>query len=279
MTENKILYNDPDQIITNLKGNIAEYFINILGSKKTEIERKIISWEAEIEKAIQEFNTSFAKEKWSIYEKMPNVFKDNVFPKLWTVGAALRNPDPDLINYRVRYKNISPRDLFNSFKNIYSKSEEYVNTYGRQIDFNKIDKIEDLKQDFFSEEDMILTGVIGFGVRSEFLFKAFPSIFSLMTRRSHWSMYFITNSEEFIFMEKGWGKYNGSFRYSNQFTYEYDRFNYYSNVITNMLIEYLNTFEIRIKNDLRFGYINYFISECFDKNKDVYEALHEWREI
>jgi len=279
MLENNVDYSNTSLIVNSLNSNLNKYFDLILGSNKNDIAKKIQKWENEIHTELTEHLQLFQKGKWNIYEKMSNVFKDKVFSKLFTVHAALTDPNPEMVKYKVSYSNISPFELFNSYKHIFTKTENYIETIAQNINFDEITKVEDLCQDFFNEEDMILPGVIGFGIRSEFLHKAFPEYLSLMTRRSHWCMYFITGSEEFIMQEKGFGKYTGKFRYSNQYTYEYPRFNFYCNIIFKNIEQYLLKYGIELKKELRFSYVNKFISESFKQKEDLFNMMHEWRKV
>lgn len=277
-TIKEILYKETQLLINDIDGSIDKFLLKIIGESNEVILNTIKRWETEIEEDLSAFNVAFNKKRWKLFQKIPINFRDNVFTTLWTVGAALRSPDPELARYKLAYYNTSGVEIFNTYKNIVNEVEDYIKDEFNDIDLLEIRSVDDLKQDFFHRESMHLTGVIGFGIRSEFLHKHYPHIFSLMTRRSHWGMYFLTSAEEFIQMEKGYGKHSGEFRFVNQYSYDYPRFNFYSLYISHVIFDYVHgKTNIKLNEELRMAYANYFISNIFAMNKPTYQLYNEWR--
>jgi hypothetical protein len=274
----EILYKDTSRITSDIDENINRFLLKIIGEEEETILNTIRNWETKIAEDLATFNVAFNKKRWQLFQKIPTNFRDNVFRTLWTVDAALRSPDPELARYKLAYFNTAPIEIFNTYRNIVEKVENYINNDFEEIDFSNIESVDNLKQDFFHNENMFLTGVIGFGIRSEFLHKHYPHIFSLMTRRSHWGMYFLTSAEEFIQMEKGYGKHTGEFRFVNQYSYDYPRFNFYSYNISQIIFEYVHQkTNIKLNKEIQMAYANYFISEIFQINKSTYQLYNEWR--
>lgn len=277
MEENSnIIYNSTDYIVSKINENIDDYLAEVIGNTQQKVKNKIASWTTKISDDIIEFQGFLGKEKWKIFEQFPQVFKDNNFKKLWTVNAALTTPDPELKRYQDAYNNMPGEDMFKKFKEIVLRAEKYFVEIGTSLDYYTVKSVEDLQQDFFNDEEMFLKGVIGLGIRSEFLLKFFPATFTLMTRRSHWAMYILTNSEEFILQQKGYGKYRGKIRYVNQFQYDYPRFSFYNIIVLEKLIEYCQKFDVSIDEKYRFGYINLLLSDIHEFKKDAVEELKKW---
>lgn len=205
-------------------------------------------------------------------------FKDNIFAKdLWTVKSALKNAkfDEELKKYRDQFLKTSAAEIFITVKDILLKTSEYVYSIAKNINYNRISDIKQLKIDYLNDENMLLTGVIGLGIRSEILHKLYPGNFALMTRRSIWGSYFLSSeAEEFIKDEKGIdGKKQ---RTSHNWEYEYDRFLFYNNFVGNLLENKFNKYDIKMKQNLRFGYVNMFFNKVSDMHKTEIDSLFQW---
>jgi hypothetical protein len=120
---------------------------------------------------------------------------------------------------------------------------------------------------------MLMANVIGLGIRSELLHRIYPGVFPIMTRRTLWGTYFLTKEAEFVVDENR----DGKSRTSHQWNYEYERFCFYSNFLMNIMEYYLKNHNIRIKDELRFGYINLMLVEYAKKYKDEINKLYTWK--
>ena len=219
----------------------------------------------------------FDEDNEEVYEYQE--FKDTIFSKqLWTVSSALKTRDPELERYKEQFLRTPAKDIFVTTLNILKGAEEYMNCSASSIKFHALRNIEELRYSFLDKEGMLLTGVIGLGIRSEILHRLYPSHFPIMTRRSLWGMYYLTKElDEFVVDSP---PFEGMFRTEHNWNYDYPRFSYLNNFICNLLedkIKKLCNFDL--KPSLRFGYVNEFLVKINEQHKYEIEKLTEWRYV
>lgn len=252
--------------------------IRVKKDNKKEIEslkEKIKKMETEVQvyksECFQYFNAGMIE----TMDADKGAFKNNIFgEKLWTVSSSLHDmSNPELDRYRESFDNATPTEIYLCVKHILEETKNYIENVFPRINLRSIQNIEDLKLDYLNEEDMLLTGVIGLGIRSELLHRMYPSVFPIMTRRSLWGMYFLTSENEFIVDEN----YQGKSRTSHEWNYDYARFCFYTNFLTNIMESYLNKYKINMNMEIRFGYLNLMLVEYSAKHKTEIAELYKWK--
>lgn len=205
-------------------------------------------------------------------------FKNQIFPKiLWTVKAATTNPDPDLELYKIHYADSNPQDILDTVHTLLVKLETYIQNTANHIRYSKIRTSKDFQLKFFMEDDVILKGVIGNGIRSEITGRLHPQFLPMMTRRNGWGMYFLSGElEEFVLTDNK-NRDGIPFR-RTQFNWEYDyaRFTFFANHIQLKLEELFENEKIYINPELRFGYTNWFLGKISAFNKKKISDLTRW---
>jgi hypothetical protein len=102
-----------------------------------------------------------------------------------------------------------------------------------------------------------------------------PDLLVHLTQRSLWAMYFLCESaDEFITIEKK--SREAQIRVSHNWQYPYDRFTFLMNTLFNDLITWFGQYDLSLKPELRFGYVNMFLSAISDLHKKDIRMLHEW---
>ncbi|MEH6957587.1 hypothetical protein [Neobacillus drentensis] len=289
-------YNEVSYITKKIKSNFPIYWVQIFGivdqgvfapngmriskNNKEEIKmvKKLIAkWERDIRDYHESFIPLFDLDMFDDYndEKYEfQEFKDIFAKELWTVRGALRSFDPDLDLYKSKFHHTPGEDIFNTVRDILTETNDYMKNVAKKVDFKRVKSICDLRLDYLDENSMFLPGIIGLGIRSELLHRVHPSQFSIMTRRSGWAMYYLTDEcDEFVIDEEFDGKHRTSFFWE----YEYDRFSLYCNLIFNLLEEKLKKYDISLNPKYRFGYVNLFLNEIFTKHKEQASFLNKWR--
>jgi nucleoside 2-deoxyribosyltransferase len=272
----KVLWGEVFGIIES--GDLQIGNLSFKKDNKEEIKRlkeKLATMEAEVEAYHKSCQENFNEEGIMALEDDKGAFKDEVFAKeLWTVRSALTDmSNRELDRYRDSFENATATEIFDCILNIINQTREYVLNVFPKINLKTIKNIKDLKLEFLSEENMTMVGVIGLGIRSELLHRLYPNVFPIMTRRSLWGMFFLTNEDEFV-IDENW---NGKSRTSHQWNYEYERFCFYNNFLTNLMESYLLRHKIKIKPELRFGYINLLLVEFSKKHKEEIAELYSWK--
>jgi hypothetical protein len=240
------------------------------------LQHEITRWEQEIIAYCEKLQKAFDSRKMQFFATNPNEFKSKAFRnELWTVSAALKTPDPELARYKKEYASVSAAVILESVKTIIERARAYSD---RSINYDAIPNISGLGMEFLNEDEMFLKQVIGFGVRSEILHRMFPAKFPVMTQRTLWAMYFMTDrASEFIKIDHK--TRSGTMRVSHNWQYDYARFTFFNNYISNLLQDEMKRFGITLKPELRFGYVNLFLVELAKLFKDDIKVLHEWAEI
>jgi TIR domain len=282
MAEKEKEYCPINDLIVEMSSKAWKYFEQMFvlennNLTKENLKSKKENWEKEIEIYHSTFEGKFKPSKMEIYEGYLEDFKNNIFGKeLWTVKSALKTHDPDLARYKRDYGDANAGDLYNTINGILTETHEYVRT--NKIDYLTIKEIAELHLDYLNEEEMFMKKIVGFGIRSEILHRYYPANFSIMTQKSLWAMYFICDSaNEFITIEHQ--NRNGIMRVSHNWQYPYDRFTFLMNALANQFILWLSKYDIAIKPQYRFGYINMFLSSINDIHKADIKLLHEWVEF
>jgi hypothetical protein len=276
-------YNDIPLIVKEVKERAFKYFQKLfitdddLTTKKR-LAKVAKDWADQIEEYQNSFIKKFNPDKMDIYEDQLEDFKNNVFAKqLWTVKAALKTPDPDLARYKKDFRNADPIEVFDTVNGILNAAHSY-NEYTQNINYGNLSEVSELKMNFLNEENMFMNKVIGFGIRSEILHRYFPAVFPIMTQPSLWAMYFICeNNHEFITIERRVRE--SRIRVSHNWQYPYDRFSFIMNVIANELFDWFEKYGLKLNHNLRFGYVNMFLSSISDLHKQDTKLLHEWVDV
>ncbi|MCB9211523.1 MAG: hypothetical protein H6609_19335 [Ignavibacteriales bacterium] len=239
------------------------------------LKKKISKMKEEVSVYRDECHKYFNPDILERMERDLDAFKNNVFGnKLWTVHSALHDmSNKELDRYRDSFENATAKEIYEHVKYILQKAKDYVENVYKTINYKTVQSIDDLKLDFLYDENMLLAGVIGLGIRSELLHRMYPAVFPIMTRRSLWGMFFLTDESEFV-VDETW---DGRSRTSHQWEYEYDRFCFYSNFLTNIMEVHLNKYKITIDPVMRYGYLNLMLVEYSRKHQKEADELYRWK--
>jgi hypothetical protein len=274
-------YSEISSVVKEVKSKSFEYFQKLYVTDNIALTTiKLSSVAEQWSEKIYDYHRSFTKvfnpEKMDLYEDFLEDFKNKVFAsELWTVKAALKTPDPDLARYKKDYRDANTLDIFNTVNGILNAAHFYSNEVSKHIDFNSLSHVENLQMNFLNEDNMFMNKVIGFGIRSEILHRYFPALFPIMTQPNLWAMYFICESNnEFITIEKRTRE--KKMRVSHNWQYPYDRFSFLMSVISNEIFKWFKTYGVDLDSNLRFGYVNMFLSSISDLHKSDTKLLHEW---
>ena len=275
-------YKDIDVVSSEVEARAHQYFndIFVTDGKKEKTRRNLVDMQKIFEEEIIEYHTSFMKHfnprKMVAHEEYLEAFKYAEFAQnLWTVAAALKTRNPDLAQYKKDFRDADNEEIYDTVDRILKVAHKYVADDAKSINYDSINKEEELKLGFLDEKGMNLVKIIGFGIRSEILHRCEPAHFPIMTQKSLWAMYFICDSDtEFITVEnKGRPK---RMRVSHNWQYPYGRFTFLMNIIANGLFKWFGEYGVELKEELRFGYVNMFLNTISALHDEDIKLLHEW---
>lgn len=300
MTSNdEINYKEIDFIKSKIDENFPNYFDKVFnlsideslqasgikvkklkGNDEKKVSSIIKSWEKDTNDYQESFNKIFSPQKLVLYEDFLDDFKNKQFRfNLWTVKAAMSTKDPDLARYKKDFAEVLAEDILGTLKIILASSTQYIEQNVTNINYDKLETVNELELDFLNEPELSLKKIIGFGIRSEILHRKYPAHFPVMTQRSLWGMYFLTSLEkEFITIEEK--KRKEITRVSHNWTYDYARFTYYNNYLFKLITNKLkNDFNLEVNPGIRFGYCNMFLTEVANQHKSQIKDLHQWTDF
>ena len=277
------VYKALEPIVAEMNSKALKYFeqlfkVDYQSMTKAKIKLTIQSWESEIQGYHGATKEKFNPSKMEIYEDYLEDFKNNVFGKeLWTVKAALKTHDPDLARYKKDFRDADAVEIFETVNSILNATHKYVQNDVLSINYQNIESIEKLKMQYLNENEMFMNKIIGFGIRSEILHRYYPANLPIMTQKSLWAMYFICDSaNEFITIEQR--NRQGIMRVSHNWQYPYDRFTYLMNELANQISQWFEEYDLKLKPQYRFGYVNMFLSAIQESHKSDIKLLHAWVE-
>lgn len=280
----KIMENDYkalEPLLAEMKTKASKYFEQLMKVEnealvKFKLSAVLEEWNDEIETYRDQMISKFKPEKMSLYEDYLEDFKNNVFGKeLWTVNAALRTRDPDLARYKMDFRDANAEEIYDTVDGILSATNEYVSNETSSINYSNLTEIESLKLDYLNDGEMFMKKIIGFGIRSELLHRLYPAHLPVMTQKSLWAMYFICDSaNEFVTLEQR--NRQGIMRVSHNWQYPYNRFTFLMNTLANELDKWFGAYGLKLKAELRFGYVNMFLEKVHISHRSDITLLHSW---
>ncbi len=230
--------------------------------KAKQLQVTIRKWEREITKYTKEFNEQIR----DVFDQSAQTFKNELFAKyLWTVeGSLSKTWDRELDDYRQAFYAHDEGDIQNTVGRIVEAAEDYIHHPPTKVRQQKVAQPEDLELIRVCNSTTRIKVVIGYGIRSEILYKFNPQYFPMMTRRSIWGLFFLANEADELVRDDETDK---GFRTKHNWEYDYARFTYYNNKIFDLLKHYCAQHKVKLNESIRFGYVNEFLIEIHKTHK------------
>ncbi|QIB26843.1 hypothetical protein [Caloranaerobacter azorensis] len=228
----EICYDDDhiQQVLAEIKANFYDYFEKFLeteaGNKITRIEfdklssefgctniritkkkinkakvlKQIIDESIEMfERDRQKYLDILNEETLEEYEDDPSNFKNSVLRnECPIIRLTLQNKKAkELDKYRYEFRCSEPNELLKVVKNLVSFANKYMKNIYDEDKYESITKFKELKLSELDTEDYTVFGVIGGGIKSHFLYKLYPAVFSNRSREAIWALWYLTNKKTF----------------------------------------------------------------------------------
>jgi hypothetical protein len=217
------------------------------------------------------------KDAISEFEDDPAHFKNTILRNQCPIiHHTLQNRlAKELDRYRVEFKIADPGDLLRVVKNITEFARNYYENYYDSKKFEKIDSPTDLNFSELQEEDYIVYGVIGGGIKSHFLYKLYPDIFPNRSREAIWALWYLTSKKTFDCVEDSeFLMINTKLNITQQnYFYPYDLFGFYALEIYKMLKTEALKNAVKIKSEFRFILVDAFLSYISKSHIDEIDFL------
>ena len=287
-----------DDYVVSENGNLSdELDISSLAEKfkiSTKAKKKEVNKKDNLSRIIGEAINHFEKDRNKYidlldietleeYETDTSYFKDTILRNQCPIiQHTLQNKKAkELDKYRYEFNASDPTELLETIKNITIFSDKYKNEISQSIDFNKIEYVDDLHISELEEEDYIVFGVIGGGIKSHFLFKKHPDLFAYRSREAVWALWYLTSKKKFGC------KQDSEFLMINlkdnttqqNYFYPYDLFSFYAVQILKLLKTEYSKIGLNFDEKYRFVIVDSFLSFIAQKHiseiKELKKKLKE----
>ena len=133
------------------------------------------------------------------YKHDVNSFKNTVLKnQIPIIRKTLQNKQAkELDKFRAAFNAAQPGHLFEVTSNIIKLANEWKNDWYDAKEFEKIENCDDLGYYDLDEEGYTAFGVIGGGIKSEFIFKLFPEMYPSRSREAVWALYYLSSKKKF----------------------------------------------------------------------------------
>ncbi len=264
--------------------NLAKHFGTTPPDKKKKdrgqlykniINQSIDDYEKDRQKYLEILNLDKLEE----YKDDPSFFKNTVLKNQCPViHATLHNKSAkELDKYRREFRGSDPNDLLSVVSNITNFAIDYCKTKHDESIYESIDDIESMQLSELLNEDYIVYGVIGGGIKSHFLYKMYPNIFPNRSRDAIWSLWYLTSKKKFKCKEDSeflMIDVKNSVTQQNYF-YPYDLFSFYALKIYLLLREEAIRENVEIPIGYRYVILDSFLSYVAQQHLDEITVLKQ----
>jgi len=159
------------------------------------LKETIADFEKERQPYLDILNLDSLKEYKKDVGSFKNTYLRNQIP---IIRKTLQNKlAKELDKFRISFKTSDPGDIFEVTYNIMKLANELKEDWYNQKDFEQIDIFEELPFKGFDDEGFTVYGVIGGGIKSQFLYKFYPEMCPNRSRQAVWALYYLSNKKRF----------------------------------------------------------------------------------
>lgn len=233
----------------------------------------------EFEKDKAKYETIFDEESLDEYEDNPPYFKSTVLRnECPIIHATLHNKRAkELDKYRYEFNISDAGDLLTVVRNLFNFATEYEEEFYDEEIYDEINDYEDLQLSDLDTDDYTVYGVIGGGIKSHMMYKAYPALFPNRSRDAIWALWYLTDKKVFncrqdseflmIDIEK-------SITQQNYF-YPYELFTFYAHQIFQLLNKKAKELDVYLDPSYRYVYVDSFLSFIAEQHEEEINFLKQ----
>lgn len=213
------------------------------------------------------------------YKHDVNSFKNTVLKnQIPIIRKTLQNKQAkELDKFRTAFNASQPGHLFEVTSNIIKLANDWKNDWYDGKEFEKIENCDDLGYYDFDEEGYTAFGVIGGGIKSEFIFKLFPEMYPSRSREAVWALYYLSSKKKFGCKEDSQFLMINADEGTTQqnYFYPYGLFAFYALRIYYRLKELYAKHGISLPIEYRFVAVDNFLSFVARSHQDEINVLKQ----
>lgn len=185
-----------DMVLAAIRDNFPAYFATFALTAKKALKTAVVDWQEEQ----PDYEKFLSPDSLEEYEDDPGSFKAGIRSRCPIIRRSLNSPASDMKRYKIAFKLAAGADLLRASKNIAAFGREYMESFDDGTHEATAD-VADLGLGDLLEEDYIVYGVIGGGIRSHFLYSLYPNAFPNRSRSAVWALYFLSGKSDFGFKD------------------------------------------------------------------------------
>jgi hypothetical protein len=213
------------------------------------------------------------------YKHDVNSFKNTVLKnQIPIIRKTLQNKQAkELDKFRAAFNAAQPGHLFEVTSNIIKLANDWKNDCYDGKEFEKIENCDDLGYYDLDEEGYTAFGVIGGGIKSEFIFKLFPEMYPSRSREAVWALYYLSSKKKFGCKEDSQFLMINADEGTTQqnYFYPYGLFAFYALRIYYILKELYAKHGISMPIEYRFVAVDNFLSFVARSHQDEINVLKQ----
>ncbi|MDN4493085.1 hypothetical protein [Ureibacillus aquaedulcis] len=203
------------------------------------------------------------------YEDNPAGFKSALSKDCPIIRGTLNSPAKELDKYKYEFRISNPNELLTVSQNLAT----FANSYAEEcegFEYDSIETLEDLGFESLDTEDYSVFGVIGGGIKSQFVFKLQPAYFPYRSKEAIWAFWYLTNKKTFGCEEGSqFLMINVEKSLTNQnYFYPYELFSFYAYQVYLLLKKEAEKNSVYIPEMYRYVLVDQFLSFIAKKHEE-----------
>lgn len=261
----------PEDQVKKLAENFGSDGIAKVRKKDTELVLKRIIADGidKFEKDRNSYIELLDEEALEEYEDNPAGFKSALRKDCPIVRGTVNSPAKELDKYKYEFRISNPNELLTVSQNLAS----FANCYAEECEdyeYDSIEALEDLEFKLLDTEDYSVFGVIGGGIKSQFLFKLQPAYFPYRSKEAIWAFWYLTNKKTFGCEEGSqFLMINVEKSQTNQnYFYPYELFSFYAYQVYLLLKKEAEKNNVHLSDKYRYVLVDQFLSFIAKKHDE-----------
>lgn len=245
---------------------------------------------ASYEKEAQKYRRVFDQRALDEFHDDPNAFKQALTRDVPIIANTLRQRRAELREWQIHFRGARANDLLEVFSNVVDFVAWWSDDHpaGRYAKLN-VPTAFDLDP-LDSDESMLITNVIGMGIKSVVLYHLDPERFPPRGRLGLYGLYFLSGKEhfdlpsessEFLMVNDTAPAPDGSIIMEHNFYYPYGLFSLYALRVFRWINERAETIGLTLNRPMRYVYVEQFFETVCAQHVDDMKTMraHERFEI
>lgn len=245
----------------------------------TEILRRLLRESiVNYEKDRQSYQDILNLEALEEYKHDVNSFKNTVLKnQIPIINKTLNSKAKELEKFKIAFKHSQAGDFFRVTFNIVKLAYEWHSNWYEEDKFEEINTCDDLEYYELDGDEYIVYGVIGGGIKSQFIYKLFPEMYPNRNREAIWALYYLCNKQRFGCREDSEFLMINTKEGTTQqnYFYPYSLFAFYALQIFKKLRVLYSEHGIILPNEHRFVAVDSFLSSVAKIHQAEIDSLKQ----